>query len=278
MAEANEPEVQEPQVPPITEPEVPPEPETPEPAPDEGKPGGDDPQAVRARREYQARKRAEQELEAERIRVARLEGENQALKQQTVKKDDERVFTIAEVNAAVEAGTITRQQGDAYIENVILDRKLEAKLKAREVEQRQLQPLEQAESDIEEYKRHLPFLRDKNDPKFVAVAEQYRRLVQSGLPDNYVTQRTAVEITYGTLDKIRKQSEIETATRNRGVNLMPSDTGGNGGRPNTPVTDISKAPKHLIDFWEKTGTSAADRASEFKYWLKNNPQGRTAHR
>jgi hypothetical protein len=269
MAEAAETiEVQEPQ--PVVETPVETEVQTQVETPvDEGKPGGDDPQAVRARKEYGRRVKAEQETEAERLRVARLEGELEALKQKPA-PTAEKVYTMAEVNAAVEAGTITRAQGDSYIQEHTLPNVFKQVLSARDAEQRQLQPLVKAEADIEDYKRQIPELNNKSDPKFVAVANQYHRLVADGLPENLVTQRVALEMTYGSLDKLKKKAEIEAQTRERGANGMPVDTGAGGPKPTNGKVDVSKAPAHLVAYWDRTGTSAKDREAEMGYWMKKN--------
>lgn len=238
---------------------------------DEGKPGGDDPQAVRARKEYAARKRAEQQADAthqENIRLSErlkvIEEERRRAPAQPAQK----VYTIAELNAAVDAGNIARAEADRYVEEIIIPRRTAQVVEQREANLASRLPMVKAVEQINEYRKYLPFLNDKSSPEFQRIATQYGELVGQGLPNNEVTEALAVKLLHGNLETHRKKAELAQA--NATVRAMPSDAGGGGAtRTTNGKVDVTKAPAHLQQYWERTGTLPADREKEMSYWAKN---------
>ena len=266
MAEATEEVIDEPIVePPITE-------EEPITAPvdDDGKPGGDDPQAVRARKEYQARKRAEEALAVSREREIRAEERARVLQEQLKTKprvEPKKIWSIAEVNAAVRDGRITDPaDADRYIDEEILPARIDAVLAQREAAKTQKTPIESAAKYIDEYIDLHPALKDTTSNDFQRVALEYNRLVkEDGLPGDFRTQKVALNMVLGTLDQRREKIRLaDIAAKAR---TIPVD-GGSGGAPaSTGKIDISKAPATMQADWEREGVDQATRARRYQIYL-----------
>jgi len=259
---------------PQTEPDIEPAPEaetSPEPEViDEGKPGGADPQAVRARREYQARRRAEADAEAVRTENIRLAERLRVIEEERSRaaaQPAQRIYTIAELNAAVDAGQIQRADADRYVEEIIIPRRIAQVTEEREAKIAEKIPVVKAIAEINEYRQHLPFLNDRNHPEFQKVAKQYFELVNQGLPKNEVTEALAVKLTHGNLDTYRKKAELAAANAN--PRTMPSDAGGgNGATRSSAKVDVSRAPDMMRHIWESTGTPQADREAEYRAYAE----------
>ena len=232
----------------------------------EREPGGDDPQAVRARKEYRARKAAQEALNRERMERVKVEERLKLLEEQAAKPKApaERIFTMAEINAAAAEGKIDRATADRYIEEVIFPHKANALLEKREQETRQLEPLQRAQADIQEYLKWKPSLNDTSSQDFARVATKYNELVAMGSPADVRTQRIAVEMVHGDLTTLKRKADIAAAGHQ--VRTMPTDPGGGGTRTPSATVDITKAPAHMVEVWNKTGLSQAEREREFKYW------------
>ena len=235
-----------------------------------GEPGGADPQAVRARKEYRARKAAQEQLATERLEKARLEGELKALKEKPAEpKAPDKVYNLAELQAAVDGGQLTQAEMTAYLV------KQEAK-RIREESNREAQaqkPIELAKSEINEYFQFVPDLADKSSETFKKAAQEYAQLLERGLPDNKVTEALAVKIAVGSLDRLRKRQEVANNTRNGAQ--FHAETGA-GGTQTPKAPDISKAPVYLVESWDRKGTTPDQRNIEFKYWQEKQTrrQGR----
>lgn len=253
------------EAPPETPPAIPPEGDQLSPSDDlqdEGKPGGDGPQAVRARREYQARKKAQQDLQAERLDKARLEERLKVLEEQSKQKTSEpeqKVYTIPDLQAAVDAGTINQAEMTAYL--------VKQETKRIQEEERQkaeaLQPIHTAINEIGEYRKFLPELNSRTSETFQKASAQYLELVGRGLPKNEITEALAVQMTFGSLEKLKKQRDVQDQTRNGFTPHAEAPAGG----PETPkALDISKAPADIVAIWNKTGVTPEQRKVEFKYW------------
>lgn len=252
--------------PPVEPPVVPPA----TPDDDGGKPTGDDPQAVRARKEYQGRKRAESEREQARLENIRLSERLKTIEEERQKqtaKPQDRVFTIAEVNAAVDAGTISRADADRYIESEVIPATYK-KLRAQEQQvEQQKAPIDRAIQDIGEYKKLFGWGAepDRTSPDFIKVENKYRELIATGLPNNEVTERVAIEMVHGSLDALRKKREYAAANATARTFPVDGGAGGTGGGGNGRV-DISKAPASMVAMWDREGTDAAARERQLKIY------------
>lgn len=232
---------------------------------DEGKPGGADPQAVRARREYQARKAQEAKNAQLQRELDELKGTVKTLKELKAEQPKERIYTLAEVNAAVDAGKITRVVADQYIDEYIWPAKIEAYRQKERDQEAKLKPEEKAFKECEDYSKLQPWLNNPADPRFATVAVEFNRLTSDyGMPDNWVTKALAVRNTLGPIEKIREKAALRANTRDATNFHSELPGGGNGGDPKK--ADLSKAPAELVAFWDSHGVTAKEREVEFKYW------------
>jgi hypothetical protein len=228
---------------------------------DEGRPTGDDPQAVRARKEYQARRRAEERAdELERELIASRE-RARVLEEVRDKPKEEKNYSLKEVNAAVAAGQITREMADDYIENVIIPAKSKAQLDAREAERAKKTPIERAHVDVLQYIDYVPALRDRTSADFRKVAGEYQKLVADGHPPDDRTELVAAKLVYGDLDSLKRKAELRALNNN--APKMGTDGHGGGSQP-AGKPDISKAPASLVAKWDRMGTDQAGRERQFK--------------
>lgn len=270
MADAAEQEVPlETEIPPI----VPAEGDGPvaEPQEPEKEPGGDSPDDVFARKEYRTRKRVEEDLSREREERIRLEERLKAAEDQAKRQPApaaERIFSYAEVNAAVEAGTITRVDADRYIDERIIPARVKAILAEERAQQERLVPVQKAAQTINEYMTQIPALSDKTSEEFRKVAQEYRTLVsERGYEDNLKTQELALELTYGKLDQVKKRAQMAATTAT--PRTVPSDAG-SGGQSRAPTNgkvDVAKAPEYMRELWDFTNTPKEKREREYRYYL-----------
>jgi len=251
-----------------TEPETEPSPETETPPEqpevvDEGKPGGADPQAVRARREYQARKQAERANEELRLKLASLEGEVKTLKETRTEKPAERIFTLAELNTALAEGTLKPEVYGQYVEQHYLPAKVKELLQQEKQLEQKAKPEERALQECTEYTKVQPWLNDTRDPRFLEVAAEFNKLTADyGMPETWVTRALAVRNVLGPLDKLKEKAAVKSMSRDATKFHSEVPAGGNA----TPKSPLAAAPAELVAQWDKLGTSAEDRAIELKHW------------
>jgi hypothetical protein len=250
---------------PVTEPvEVAPEPEVGgEPDFDPtAEPSGDKPEDVYARRRARELRQARQEAERLKLEKAELEGRYKALSEQKQTQQEERVFTIAEVNEAVEQGRVTRRDADAYIQSTVIPYEFK-QLRKKEVEQERLTaPVEKARNYVNEYIEVMPQLADTTSREFTAVARKYQELVADGHHNDYRTQRLALDYVYGDLERLKRKRSLE----GRPTPTIPVDVGGRAQVPSGKV-DVSKAPPEFQEMWRKTGTPPDAQERQLKIYL-----------
>jgi len=224
------------------------------------------PSAIYARKQYQRAKRAEEQLQAERLEKIRLEERLRALEEQKKEKVEEQVFTAEQIEQAIETKAITRAQGMQ-----LLARQEAKRLREEEQEKRQQnEPIERAKVEINEYMELIPELADKNSKEFTRAKIEYAKLIQLGHPADQRTERVALQLAHGSIEAIKKKAELKAAPPPPPV--MPVDMGGAGNHQSNGKLDINKAPAHLIAYWNRTHTSQADREDEFRRWQKRQPQ------
>lgn len=253
-------------------PETPPQAVVPPPQDDDAEPGGSGPNDVRARREYRTRKKLEQELQAEREQRIRQDERLKALEQQAQKPDvpQKKVYYSAEqVQAAVDSGQIGQAQAWAFLARQEAERVADEREEKFNQAQRAQAPIEKALPIVNEYMALLPWTSDNRSPEFRQYANEYATLVQDGFPDNLVTQKVVFEKLVGSIDKLRAKVASDKMTRQARINDVHTETPAGGPTP-TQGNDWTKASKAQIEFWDKTGTSPADRAKEYAYLKARN--------
>lgn len=254
---------------PVVEPDVSRETSTDDVVIDDGKPGGDDPQAVRARKEYQARKRAEQQAEAQRIENVRLAERLKVIEEERAKAKTPpaKIYSIPELDEAVERGQITSADRGRYIQEVIIPKAAAKVVEDREAALASRAPVMAAVKEIDEYRKYIPGLNDKTSPEFQKVANEYFSLVNQGLPKNEVTEALAVKLAHGHLDAFRRKAELAAANAtHRG---MPSDSSSGGAAAvKSGKVDVSKAPPTMVAMWDREGVDDATRERRYKIYLE----------
>lgn len=240
--------------------------ETPVVEPEEGRPAGDDPQAVRARKEYQARVRLQKELDEMRTELRVAQEREKLLREQQsekVKQEEAKIYSLAEVNEAVAQNQITRKQADEYIEKIIFPAQAKKLLEADKAAKEALTPIERARTQVLQYVDYIPELNDRTSENFKKVAREYQRLVSDGLPGDDRTELAAARIVFGELESLKRKREVQQL--NSRAPITPVDSSGGGSPPEK--IDITKASPAMQADWDRDGLSQADRERRFKVYL-----------
>lgn len=231
---------------------------------DEGRPGGADPQAVRARKEYQRRVQAEKRTADIALELAAAKERARVLEEQAAKPAKEPEFTPLQIQAAVDAGKISQVEATQYLVEQSLSKKLAEQQRQAKAEA----PLVTARQTLAEYVKAMPDLADERSESNKKAFMHYRDLVDVyGLPDNEATKVAALKATVGDLDTIKARRETRELTRTSARTTVPGSAGGQGGQVNQKP-DISKAPAELVAMWDGTGTDTAARERQYKYYLE----------
>lgn len=239
----------------------------------EKEPGGDDPQAIRARKEYRLRRRLESELsllQQEKIAAtARMQTLEEFYKPKAAQP---RVYTTQELQTAIDAGTITVVEAADYLaeqrSKATADRVLKEERQRASDESRTAT----AQQRIDSYVEMLPWLRDKTDSRRRVLETAYGRLMRDyELKDNLTTESLFLEKQFGSLDSLKAKARLDTDNRTHSDTHMESGRGG-GDAPVVPKPgqkpDLAKMPEKFHKFWNATQTPIAEREKEAVLWLK----------
>jgi len=242
-------------------------------------PGGSTPQDIRARKEYRLRKRLEGEvfeLQQERTATnARLKTLEEVTKPQPSKQ---RVYTTQELQAAVDAGTISVVEAADYLAEHRARQTADRVLKQERVRDDESSRQARAQEQIDKYVEVAPWLKDKYDSRRKPLETEYVRLIDSNgiyrYPDNVVTEALLLEKTLGSLETFKAKIRLDKSS---GSNTQFHTESGAGGAAPTPKpadgkADMSKMPKHFIEYWDKSGTSQKEREKEAKLYFEKRGQ------
>ena len=231
---------------------------------EEGKePGGADGPAVYQRKLYRENKQLQDRLQAQAIEQARL-AERLKLAEETLSKQQAttaqpKVYSVAELEAAVSDGRITREDAERYKFEVIVPRQVqaqtEARDRARQEQDAKERPLTEARKSLGEYMRLYPWLTDGTNARTQEIAERYNQFVVTyGLPQNEITSALAISQVLGPIDKATQRKTVDDLTsRNTGT----FTEAGAGGAVNNTATGnaLSKVPKDLVEGWKNMGVT-----------------------
>lgn len=149
------------------------------------------------------------------------------------RKEAPKRFSRAELSAAVKAEQITQEQADdifaKQVENDAVEKATRAALDAVNGTTQQ----KGIDSDLAQYKRLEPALRDKSSEIFERATEEFRYLRERGHPDNLATELAAIRAVLGPLDKLEKAKSAQRSAEHH------EESGGGG--------EGSKAPKKVLD-------------------------------
>jgi hypothetical protein len=150
-------------------------------------------------------------------------------------KEAPKVYSKAELKAAVDGAQITQEQADE-----IWGRQFETQIteKVRNETREAVaadKAKERIDADLAQYKRLAPEILDQGSDEREQIVTRFKRMVSNGLPNNLATELAAIEAVLGPLDKLER---ARGANRNA---QHDEQTGGSGG-------DRSRATgKKLVD-------------------------------
>lgn len=238
-------------------------------------PGGDTPQDIRARKEYRLRKRLENELfELQQERAAtnaRLKTLEEVTKPQPKAAP---VYTTAQLQAAVDAGTISVVEAADYLAEQRAKQTADRVLKQERARDDESFRQSRAQAVIDEYVKVAPWLKDKYDERRKPLEAEYSKLIDpNGIyrqPDSLATEALLLEKTLGSVESFKAKMRLD---KTAGSNTQFHTESGAGGaappvKPTGGTADISKMPKHFVDYWDKSGTPQKEREKEAKLYFE----------
>lgn len=202
--------------------------------PNAPEPGGADPQAIRARKEYRARKRAEVAAQSEREQRIALEARLQALEEA---REERQVttpaavpatrYTGAQLQEAVDAGRITSADMMEYLAETKATQLL-AVQRTRDMQDMQQRTHQQtAMAELDAYAKAYPQLSGEH-PQKAEIQQEYRRLIQDyGMPGDIRTQVMAIKMVLGPVSRLEEQRAGREAARTRAGQTFHAEGGGN---------------------------------------------------
>jgi alkylated DNA repair dioxygenase AlkB len=242
-------------------------------------PGGDTPQEIRARKEYRLRKRLEGELfELQQERAAtnaRLKTLEEVTKPQPPKQ---RVYTTHELQAAVDAGTISVVEAADYLAEQRAKQTADRVLKQEYTRNDETMRQGKAQEQIDKYVEVAPWLKDQFDGRRKPLEVEYQRLIDpNGIyryPDSLVTEVLLLEKTLGSIETFKAKARLDKSAGSHADFHTESGAGGPAPTPR-PVDgkpDMNKMPKHFVEYWEKSGTPQKEREKEAKLYFEKRGQ------
>lgn len=235
---------------------------------DEGEPGGASPQEIRARKEYRARKRAEDAAQQEReqriaaeARLKLIEDQAKQRAAQTVPKPARR-FTTAEVLQAVNNGPNGIQMAEAI--EYIFETKDLARRQVEQQRHSREQQVSAAQSELREYFEVDPRLKTSEHPKAKEIAARYSDIVtRLGMPRTHAAMLLAYREVLGPVERLRQVKETTKMTRQtRDTHVETSGGKGDAGHSSNP---LARVPAHFIKHWQDRGYSREEMIKEAKY-------------
>lgn len=201
------------------------------------KPSGDEKEFVPKSQFLAALKSANDKYQALEVRFAELSGRQSASVQ---KADEPKRYTRTELNAAVEAKTITADQAEeVWAKQIREDVKREVReevLGATEAKR----ALERVETDLNEYKQLAPEIMEDGSETRQKVREEFDYLVgtlgepgAAGDPGTLKTQLKAIRAVLGPIEKLRT---AKSARRDTEAHEETSSGGGTQRRSSGPKT------------------------------------------
>lgn len=149
-------------------------------------------------------------------------------KQAPEKKEAPKRFSRAELSAAVKADQITQEQADdIFAKQVKEDATTEATRAALEAVDRRSQQKD-LDSDLAQYKRLEPGLRDRSSEIFGRVKSEFDYLRERGHPDSLATELAAMRAVLGPVDKLEKAKSASRAAEHHEESGGGGDGGGSG--------------------------------------------------
>lgn len=139
---------------------------------------------------------------------------------------EQREYTVAELDQAVAAGQITQQQRDHMFAQQVRNASIkEATNAARQIVETETRT-NQLDAELKQYAEFAPDLLKEGSATRQRVAAEYRLLVSKGLPENLSTELAAARAALGPIERMRqfaeaKRRDPEAFREMTGANLSP---------------------------------------------------------
>jgi hypothetical protein len=165
-----------------------------------------------------------QERQALAQQVAELKGMVNGFTAATAAKTETpKVYTEAEIQAAVNKGTITEARANEIRARQIREEAVAEAKKAVKAELTSTQTATAIEAELGRYGAALPALRDDDSPVRAKANAAYQRLLNRGHEPGARTELAAIELAFGPVEALE-------AAKPRGERETHEETGGGSGR------------------------------------------------
>ena len=145
---------------------------------------------------------------------------------QQTQTQEQREYTVAELDQAVAAGQITQQQRDHMFAQQVRNASIkEATNAARQIVETEARTND-LDRELKQYADYAPDLLKEGSPTRQRVSQEYKFLVSKGAPENLTTELAAVRAAMGPLERMRqfadaKRRDPEAFREMTGANLTP---------------------------------------------------------
>ena len=147
----------------------------------------------------------------------------------------EKVLTRSELRAAVEKQQLTQEEADTLWDKQLLAQATKA---AREVASQEVtvkQKDQRIEADLRQYKQFVPNAWKEGTEERAKVADEFKALVDLGLPNSRETELAAMRTVFGPVDKLASKPRSKPS-----VEHDEQAGGGGEGSDRTPQKDAVK--------------------------------------
>ncbi len=232
---------------------------------------GQDGLEVARRKEYERRKKAED-------RLLQVEAQNTTLEHQlqqsraAPKAEPPSVMTEGQITAAYESGDMDAATAERKLLEVQRNARdtLKAEIKT-EVRQERIAETEttSARTELDEYIKAFPDLKDQGSQLFGEVRGEYQRLRRNGAPDGTLTEHLAVKGVVGSLSRLKQSQRRNVDDYDREHRETPREIGGSRRPPdggNEADADLRKVSRDQREYWTQQGKSIDEQRALAKYW------------
>lgn len=227
---------------------------------DRRKPSGDSPQAVRARKEYLARQKAEQRAEEAERRLAQLQNERQA-------PGRTKILTPREVWDMAEEGKVKPFEAINYITQYHARATAAENQQEKDADERTQKILNAARDELQQYLDVEPEIATQEHKEFPKIKKEYDRLVNEfGYENSVRTELLATRHVLGPLEQLKQR---KTVVRPPADEYVVDRPGRRGGVKPKGADGLAKVPKHFIEQWNKEGMTKEQMLAEAKYIPKD---------
>lgn len=242
--------------------------------PEDREPGGDSPQDVYRRKLYREAKRAREEAQREREARIAAEARARTLEEsgKAAQQPQQKIYTAAELETAVDAGTISRREAEEYKANVLtphlIQQEIEKRERAKAYAEAASRPALEASNEVKKYVELAPWVTDSTDARRHDLEVAAQDIMQRfGMPYSPVVEALALRQVLGPVSKLEERKRMQTMTRNNANTHAETGAGGSG-ESRLATNLVSKVPKSLVQDWRNMGATEKQIESYAKRHLE----------